>query len=188
MSRDASSTSLSDRRIQAGRRAFLGLGTAGLLGLSGCGFRPLYGSSGAASGPVAAEFGAIDVARIPERSGQLMRRALQQRLWAGGQSSPRYTLTAFPAFGVEPEGIRTSGLPTRIRFTGTASWWLTTKDVPPQAIANGAERSFDAYDLPDNQFFAADAARDAMMARLIDQMAEDIVARLAVRFREQGAG
>jgi LPS-assembly lipoprotein len=189
MSRDASSTSLSDRRIQAGRRAFLGLGTAGLLGLSGCGFRPLYGSSGAAtSGPVAAEFGAIDVARIPERSGQLMRRALQQRLWAGGQSSPRYTLTAFPAFGVELEGIRTSGLPTRIRFTGTASWWLTSKDVPPQSIASGAERSFDAYDLPDGQFFAADAARDAMMVRLIDQMAEDIVARLAIRFGERDAG
>lgn len=195
MSRDASSTSLSDPQrsgqdmARTGRRALLGLGTLGLLGLSGCGFRPLYGQSGATtSGPVAAELGAIEVARIPERNGQLMRRALQQRLWAGGQSSPRYTLTAFPTFGIEPEGIRTTGLPTRIRVNGTASWWLTTNDVPPQPVANGAERTLDAFDLPDNQFFAADAARDAMMVRLVDQLAEDIVFRLAVRFRERDPG
>lgn len=188
MSRDASSTSLSDRRLRPGRRALLGLGTAGLLGLSGCGFRPLYGRSDPVDGAVAAELGAIDVARIPERTGQLMRRALQQRLWAGGQSSPRYTLTAFPSFGVEQEGIRPDGLPTRMRYTATANWWLTTNEVPPQPVANGTERTLDAFDLPDNQFFAADAARDAMVTRLVDQMADDIVTRLAVRFRGQDAG
>jgi LPS-assembly lipoprotein len=188
MSRDASSISSSDRPLQHRRRALLGLGSVGLLGLSGCGFQPLHGRSGVTSGPVSAELGAIEVARIPERTGQLMRRALQQRLWAGGQSSPRYTLTAFPSFGVEQEGIRPDGLATRMRYTATANWWLTTNEVPPQPVANGAERMLDAFDLPDNQFFAADTARDAMVMRLVDQMAEDIVVRLAVRFREQGIG
>ncbi|WP_158600989.1 LPS assembly lipoprotein LptE [Teichococcus wenyumeiae] len=188
MSRDASSTSLSDRLSRPGRRALLGLGTAGLLGLSGCGFQPLYGRTGPAGGAASAELSAIEVALIPDRAGQLMRRALQQRLWIGGQSSPRYTLTAFPTFGIEQEGIRPDGLPTRTRWIVTTNWWLTTNGVPPQPVANGTEQALDAFDLPDNQFFAADAAREAMLARLVDQMAEDIVTRLAVRFRGQDAG
>ncbi|MDB5369697.1 MAG: hypothetical protein JWP20_1255 [Roseomonas sp.] len=199
MSRDASSTSLSETNLAQAplatpalpRRGLLGLGTLGLLGLGGCGFRPLYGSSGAAnavSGPVAAELAAVEVARIPERNGQLLRRALQERLWTSGQSSPRYTLTAFPLFDVELEGIRTTGLPTRVRYTGTANWWLATKEVPPKPVASGAERSLDAYNIPDNQFFAGDAARDAALRRLLGQMADDIVTRLAVRFQERETG
>ncbi|MBO1076692.1 LPS assembly lipoprotein LptE [Roseomonas marmotae] len=188
MSRDASSTSSSDHRLRLGRRGLLGAGTAGLLGLSGCGFRPLYGDAGAtASSPVMTELSTIEVALIPERTGQLMYRALQQRLWVGGQSAPRYTLTAFPAFGVEAEGIRINGTPTRLRYIVTTNWWLTTNGVPPQPVINGTERSLDAFDLPDNQFFAADAARDAMLARLMDQMAEDIVTRLAAYFYGQSA-
>jgi LPS-assembly lipoprotein len=183
------SENLLPERSRLRRRSLLGIGSLGLLGLSGCGFRPLYGSSGVTtSGPVATELAAVDVSRIPERVGQLMRRALQQRLWVSGQSSPRYTLTAYPSFGVEQEGIRPYGTPTRIRITATASWWLTTNATPPQPVANGAERSFDAFDLPDGQFFAADAARDAMMVRLVDQMAEDIVSRLALHFGARDAG
>jgi LPS-assembly lipoprotein len=189
MSRDVSSTLSSDRALIR-RRGLLGLGTLGLLGLSGCGFRPLYGQGGSlsASGPVSAELGAIDVAVIPERSGQLLRRALRERLWAGGQSSPRYTLTTGLQLAAEPEGYRSDGLPTRLRFTATANWYLATKEAPPKMVLTGSERAMDASNIPDNQFFAGDASREAMTSRLIDQLAEDIVTRLAVRLQEPPTG
>jgi LPS-assembly lipoprotein len=168
------------------RRGLLGLGGLGLLGLGGCGFKPLYGAGpDGVSSAVASELGAVRVALLPERIGQLLRRALQERLWAGGQSSPRYTLTAYVSMSVEPEGVRTTGLATRLRYITTANWWLVTNEVPPKPVANGSERSLDAYNIPDNQFFASDASREAMTARQIEQVAEDIVNRMAIHFQGQ---
>jgi LPS-assembly lipoprotein len=189
MSRDGSSTLSSDRHLPS-RRALLGLGTLGLLGLSGCGFRPLYGQGGslASNSPVSAELAAVEVALIPERNGQLLRRALRQRLWAGGQASPRFTLATTLQLGIEPEGYRSDGLPTRQRLTATASWQLTTKEATPQLVTSGTERAFDASNIPDNQFFAGDASRDAMFERVMDQLSEQIVTRLAVQLQERQAG
>ena len=182
MSRDASSTSLSSPVLR--RRGLLGLGGAALLGLPGCGFTPMYARPEGGTA-ISAEMGAIEVARIPERFGQLSRRALQERLWVGGQSSPRYTLTVLTVFGVEPEGFRSDGLPTRIRYVATTNWFLATNEVPPKPLTNGSERTFDAYNLPDNQFFAGDASRDAMFRRLVDPAADDVVTRLAAYFQRQ---
>jgi LPS-assembly lipoprotein len=168
------------------RRGLLGLGATALLGLPGCGFTPMHARP-AGGTAISAEMGAIEVARIPERFGQLQRRALQERLWSGGQSSPRYTLTVLTVFGVEPEGFRNDGLPTRIRYTATTNWQLTTNEVPPRPVTNGTERTLDAYNLPDNQFFAADASRDALFARLVEQSSEDVVTRLAAFFQRQAA-
>lgn len=191
MSRDASSTSLSDRLKCQGatRRGLLGLGAAGLLGLTGCGFRPLYGEQGSlnSNSPVSAELAAVEVANVPERRGQLLRRALRERLWAGGQASPRYTLTTSLQIGTEPEGYRTDGLPTRVRYTVNASWWLVTRDAQPQIVLNGTERAVDAFNIPDNQFFAGDASSEAMMGRLMERLADDIVTRLAVELQERSA-
>jgi LPS-assembly lipoprotein len=188
MSRDASSISLSD--LPSRRRALLGLGSVGLLGLSGCGFRPLYGQGGSlgANSPVSAQLGAIEVAVISDRSGQLLRRALRERLGTGGQASPRYTLTTSLQLDSEPEGYRADGLPTRQRFTATANWYLSTNEVPPKMVLNGTERTFDAFNIPDNQFFAGDVSRDAMTIRLVQQLADDIVTRLAVRLQEPATG
>ncbi len=182
MSRDASSTSLSRTLLR--RRGLLGLG--GAMALGGCGFQPMYARPEGGTA-ISAEMGAIQVARIPDRFGQLQRRALQERLWSGGQSSPRYTLTVLTTFGVEPEGFRNDGLPTRIRYNATTNWQLTTNEVPPRPVTNGTERTLDAYNLPDNQFFAADASRDALYARLVEQSSEDVVTRLAAFFQRQAA-
>lgn len=184
MSRDASSTSLSEARLR--RRGLLGLGASALLALPGCGFTPMYGRP-AGGTPISAEMGAVEVARIPERFGQLQRRSLQQKLWSGGQSSPRYMLTVLTVFGVEPEAFRNDGLPTRIRFNATTNWSLATNETVPRQLTSGTERTLDAYNLPDNQFFAADASRDAMYARLVEQSSEDVVTRLAAYFQRQAA-
>ncbi len=167
------------------RRDFLLLGAGA--GLAGCGFRPMYGESGPIlSGPAAAELAAVRVARIPERNGQLLRRALEDRL-PSPTGQGRYDLRVGLNFGVELQGFRRDGTPSRVRYTANATWYLFTMATPPVQVATGTERAFDAYNIPENQFFASDLSRDTMERRLVDQLAEDIVTHLAVTLMRQGA-
>ncbi|MDJ0387729.1 LPS assembly lipoprotein LptE [Roseomonas sp. E05] len=180
---------MSERRpVSAARRRLLALGAAGLT-LAGCGFRPLYAprdSAATASDPaIRSVLASTEVALIPERSGQLLRRALQQRLGRFGAAAPTQELRVSLQFGAEPEGFRRDGTATRTRYTATASWLLVSRSTPPAQVAQGVERAFDAFDIPDNQFFAADFARDATIQRLIEQLADDIVLRLSVQLRAQ---
>jgi LPS-assembly lipoprotein len=123
----------------------------------------------------------IRVGLIPERNGQLLRRNLEQRLGQGG-ARMRYDLRVGLAYGIELQGFARDGTPSRVRITATGNWFLYDTGSPPRLVAFGTERAFDAYNVPENQFFSADTSRDATERRLLDQLAEDIVRRLAVRF------
>lgn len=175
----------------AGRRACL-RGAAGLIALmaSGCGFRPLYGNGGIATGEpsVAAELAATRVTIIPERFGQLLRRGLQQRLGTGvpGPQAARWELRVGPNLQAEGIGIQRDGTTTRVRFVATANWWLVRLSPAPEVVANGVERTIDAFNIPTNQFFAADSSREAAERRLAEVLAEEIVTRVAIRFRMAG--
>jgi LPS-assembly lipoprotein len=146
--------------------------------LAGCGFRPLHAprDPGAARG-----LEGIRVGLIPERNGQLMRRQLEQRLGQGG-ARMRYDLSVGLAYGVELQGFAQDGTPSRVRITATANWFLFDTASPPRLVANGTTRAFDAYNVPENQFFSADISRDAAERRLLEQLADDIVLRLALLF------
>jgi len=157
------------------RRAVLALPA---LALAGCGFRPLYGPR---PDSAAAGLETVRVGLIAERNGQLLRRQLEQRL-GRGNGPARYDLRVGLAYGVEVQGFERDGTPSRVRVTSTANWFLYDTNVPPRLIGQGVERAFDAYNVPENQFFASDTARDAAERRLMDQLAGDIVQRLAVRF------
>ena len=63
--------------------------------LSACGFSPMYGENQNAS--VKSQFDQIDIAIIPDRSGQYLRNALIDRLYNNGYpTAPRYQLTVAP--------------------------------------------------------------------------------------------
>lgn len=147
--------------------------------LAGCGFRPLYGPREA--GTVTQGLETIRVGLIPERNGQLLRRNLEQRLGTGG-AQMRYDLRVGLAYGIDLQGFARDGTPSRVRITASASWFLYDTASPPRLVANGSERAFDAYNVPENQFFSADTSREATERRLLDQLADDIVRRIAVRF------
>lgn len=168
----------------AGRLSRRGLlaafGLAPLGAVAGCGFEPLYGERSGLSTRAAEQLAKVRVAPISERNGVLLRRALEQRMRPGRESEARYELRCGLTFGVDIQGYRRDGVPSRVRYTATASWFLFSTAIPPVLVANGTERFFDAYNIPENQFFAADASRYAMEQRIIDQLAEDMVVRLAV--------
>jgi LPS-assembly lipoprotein len=173
------------------RRQALLLAAGGLLGLSGCGFRPLYAPVTAEDGgsaDIRDDLAAVRVGNIPERSGQLLRRDLQRRFEGVRLGVPaRYALQVAVTYAVEPLGYRRDGTITRLRYIATGSWTLATLSVPPRQIAVSSipARALDAFNIPDLQFFAADAARDAMEARLVDQLAEDIFRRVALELRRE---
>jgi LPS-assembly lipoprotein len=92
------------------------------------------------------------------------------------------------AYGLELQGFRRDGFPSRVRFSATATWFLFDTGAPPREITRGTERAFDAYDIPENQFFAADVARDTMERQLIEQLARQVVDSLAMHFRRATQG
>jgi LPS-assembly lipoprotein len=165
------------------RRALIALGLPLLA--AGCGFRPMYGQgSGPEDSRVAASLAAVKVGLITERQGQLLRRRLEQGLAPKGREGvrPQYDLRVGLAYGFELQGFRRDGFPSRVRSNATANWFLFDLGAPPKEIARGTERASDAYDIPENQFFAADVARDIMERQLIEQLAQQILERLAIHF------
>ncbi|UFN48587.1 LPS assembly lipoprotein LptE [Roseomonas sp. OT10] len=191
-----SSTSSSEARPGGPSRR--GVLRGGLLGgvaaaLGGCGFQPLYAPGGPARPAVgtatAEELAAVRVGVIPDRIGQLLRRSLQQQLEkTGGAGVPaRYDLRVSVQLGVEQEGFRRDGTPTRSRASATAPWSLYTTATPPVQVASGTERSFDAWNLPDNQFFAADMSFNAAQRRLVDEVASGIVEKVAIALANRTA-
>ena len=157
------------------RRAFL---TLPAVALAGCGFRPMYGPR---PDSIAAGLETVRVGLIAERNGQLLRRHLEQRL-GRGNAPVRYDLRVGLAYGIEVQGFARDGTPSRVRITATANWFLYDTNAPPRLVTQGTDRTFDAYNVPENQFFSADTAREATERRLVEQLAEDLVRRLAVRF------
>lgn len=180
MSRDESSISWS-------RRAALG----GLFGLAGCGFRPLYGPITAADGSeedLHAELAAVRVGPLYERSGQLLRRSLQRRLEDSAPGTQaRYLLNVSVDLGSEILGYRRDGAVTRLRYVVSGNWNLWTIGVPPQRIAASGipYRALDSFNIPDLQFFAADAARDATIERLMEALSEEITRQVAMELRRR---
>ena len=74
-----------------------------------------------------------------------------------------------------------------MRYTVSADWWLVTRDAQPQLVTKGLERAFDAFNIPDNQFYAGDSSNEAMISRLMEQVADDMVTRMAVQLQERSA-
>ena len=158
------------------------------LGLGGCGFEPLYAPGPMANGQdIASELGAVRVARLYERNGQLLRRALQQRLEDGRPGTPaRYELRVAIAFATDLQGYREDGTISRIRYVATSDFTLVRTEEPNEQLLSGTVRRFDAYNIPELQFFAADVSREAMERRLMEGLAEDLVRRVTLELRRRG--
>jgi LPS-assembly lipoprotein len=169
------------------RRRMLAL-TAGAT-LSGCGFQPVYMPTASGKAGVAQrELAAIQVDIIPDRPGQLLRQALQDRLEMGSSGvARRYELSV--AFGISGEGIaiEQDTNVTRIREIGTATWSLVAQDPGRTRLTSGYAKSVDAINLFDAQYFAADLGNEAVQRRLAEALADQITLQLATFFHKQAA-
>ena len=161
-----------------------------LLGLAaaGCGFRPLYAPAPDGEGSAQERLGEVNVLLIPERSGQLLRQALQARFERGGDGAARrYDLSVQFGIAGEPIGIQRDNSTSRIRLVGTANWVLLAKDAQRSSVASGTGREVDAYNVINQQFFAAELANMAVQRRMADALAEQITTQIASHFNRQAA-
>lgn len=153
--------------------------------LSGCGFRPLYAPDAmGGAGPATQGLAAVYVPVIPERSGQLLRQALQQRLdGTGSGTAKRFELVA--TFIVLPEsvGIQQDNSATRSRLIGSGQWLL--RDLSPErtVVAQGSSRVLDGFNIANQQFFAADLDQEAAIRRIAGTLADQIVVQVAAYFQ-----
>ncbi|MEM8696278.1 MAG: LPS assembly lipoprotein LptE [Pseudomonadota bacterium] len=143
--------------------------------LTACGLRPLYGG---AQSPARETLSAVEVGGIPGRAGYLMRGALEQRLGAAGNETPRYRLEVTLDDSIEGFGVRADNAVTRERRTLRARFQLVTADrgtVLLDATA-GADAGVDVV----SSEYATIAAEDSALERLTEQVADQIVARIAL--------
>jgi LPS-assembly lipoprotein len=162
-----------------GRRAvLLAAGSA----LAGCGFRPVYAVRGKNS-PARHELGLIDVGNIPERSGQVLRQALQQRMHNPSEALAKaYELTVSFSISVDIVGVQQDETATRLRESGSATWSLKRLDPASTLVTSGTARALDAVNIIDQQYFEADLAQETAQRRLAESVADQITLQLASYF------
>ena len=151
--------------------------------VAGCGFRPVYGARNDLAMSGQGELAAIDVGLIPERTGQLLRQALQQRMNRSDDApAKRYQLTVSLGISGDAIGIQQDSTATRLRQVATAAWSLKMLDPARTLVANGTARALDGVNIIDQQYFAADLEGEAAQRRITDAVADQITLQVAAFF------
>lgn len=157
--------------------------------LSGCGFQPVYMPTASGKPGVAQrELAAIQVAIIPDRPGQLLRQALQERLEGSDTGvARRYDLNVSYYIAGEGIAIQPDSNVTRIREIGNAAWSLIAQDPGRTKLSSGYAKAVDAINILDSQYFAADLENETVQRRLAAALADQITLQLAAFFRKRVA-
>lgn len=150
------------------------------LALTACGFHPLYGE---ADQDAVGKLPDIFVQSIPDRGGQELRLALQQRLAGTSEALPQgYTLLAnFSAAG-EAVGINGDNSSGRTRIVGRSHWVLSSVSPIAAVLTSGDVRTVDGFNVIDEQYFASTIANETTQQRIADNLADAISIQLATWF------
>ena len=147
-----------------------------LLMLAGCGLRPLYGGAGGEG--VAALLHSVSVAPIEGHSGWLVRNNLRDRLAVNDAASAPYRLMVTLDDNITAFGIRGDRAATFERRTLRARYQLV--EAATGAVLLDATAASDAgIDIVSSEY-ATVAAEQTALERLSDQLADQIVTRLAL--------
>ena len=146
--------------------------------LAACGLRPVY--SGGTQGQVAQGLAMVEVAPIEGKAGWLVRNALADRLDPTGQApTARYRLDVLLDDELEGLGLLTDDTIGRERRTLRARYQLV--DLETGEIVLDATAGSDAgIDVVSSEY-ATIAAEERALENLALEVADQIVARLALR-------
>lgn len=173
------------------RRALLSAAAnlAPALALPGCGFSPVYATT--ANGdpaPEAVDLAAITIGRIPDRSGQELSEALQERFNYGGVGvARRYDLDVNYSIGEESVGIQPDTSVTYQRVIANATWTLRGQDPAHTVITTGKAHAIDGYNFIDQQFFDSTLEDEKVRWRLSRTIADMITMELIAYFKHHPA-
>jgi LPS-assembly lipoprotein len=150
--------------------------------LGGCGFTPLYGQSG--SSTVATKLDTVEVQNIPERTGQMLRLALETQLHADGAPSEQlYSLVVGYGLGIASVGEQQDSSYTRERFNGSAHWILSPIGTPGRPLTQGTVTTEDALNIINEQYFALQLETSTVEQQIANQLAAQITSQVATYFK-----
>ncbi len=152
------------------------------LALAGCTLRPLYAGGG--NGAVARTLETVEIRPIPGRAGWLVRTALEDRLGGGGGAA-RYRLEVELDDQITGFGIRSDNSVTRERRTLRARYRLVDAGVGTVLLdaTAGSDAGIDVV----SSEYATVAAEQTALERLSADLADQIVARIALYASRTGA-
>ena len=152
--------------------------------LGGCGLQPMYAGGG--NGAVAQALAGVAVEPIEGQAGWLLRNALVDRLRAGAEAGgARYRLEVRLDDRLEGLGLLSNDTIARERRTLRARYQLI--DTAGGAIVLDATAGSDAgVDVVSSEY-ATIAAEQTALENLARVVADQIVARLALKLRPSGA-
>lgn len=151
------------------------------LGLSGCGFAPLYGTPGVASGLTT-----IQVSTPEGRVGALLREHLDDALARNSASPPTWRLTTALGEQRYPRGIRIDNVATRYEYVLVVDYALTAVAGAAKPAKTGKVRVEVTYDSADQPYASIAAQQDAQ-DRAAGEAARRIQLELATWLAKPGA-
>ena len=144
-----------------------------------CNLAPVY--SGGDSGPAQTLLSAVEISQIPDRKGFLVRERLLQRL--GQRQAALYRLDVALDDRIEGFGVRGDNSIIRERRILRARYRLI--ELATDATVLDTTATTDAgIDVVSSEY-AVVAAEETALSRLADDIAEQIIARLALLGRER---
>jgi LPS-assembly lipoprotein len=155
-------------------------------GLAGCGFQPLYGRMGDADANVVGHMAAIRIGPIPDRSGQLLRNALQDKLTPRGRpGKPLYRLDVSLTENRSDLVILHDATSTLAKLRVGANYVLI--DVASsRPLTRGVSKSTTVFNIVESQFANINAQADAR-ARAVNAISDNIRLRLGLFFKQRQA-
>ena len=148
--------------------------------LAGCGFRPLYGTTGE-NRQVAAQLAQIRIQTMPDRTGQKLRNFLLDRLNPNGQpAQPLYYLQVTINVSRTDLGIERDETATRALLMMTANYQLIDR-ARKVVLVEGSTQSTNSFNIVASDFATLSAETDAT-ERATREVSDDIKTRLALYF------
>jgi LPS-assembly lipoprotein len=160
------------------RRNLLGLFVVVPL-LTACGFEPLHRQRGAISA-----LPPIRIEPIPERSGQILRNYLLDRMAPRGEGGPRdYTLKIQLFEPRQILALRRDDVISRMGYSAVASFELI--DAAGKRVSTGTSNYSTDYEITNSEFATLSALQSAR-ERVLELVADDIRNQIGFHLRVQG--
>lgn len=156
--------------------------TVAALVLTGCGYRPMYGSSATSPG-VAGSLASITIPEASDRPGQLVRNELISSMQTGKGTEDRYLLNLTTTLADNGVIQKQQPAVTRQAILITTTYELVDK-TSGTVVTKGTTFSRVAYDVIRQPFADLQAEKDAT-ERAAREVGADIRTRLAAFFAKQ---
>jgi LPS-assembly lipoprotein len=154
-----------------------------LTGLSACGFHSVYGGHSSDGSPVSEQLNQVAIDSIPDRTGQMLRNDLIDRMYGKGRPAlPAYHLSVTLRTSQEDLGILANATTALAAVHAFGDY--TLKDANGKTLTKGSAQSTASYDKL-TSMYASQAAQDGALERTVREVSEQITARLSLYFSEK---